>query len=154
RSAATCRQFYWLGAEVLDDLVGAGARLAEGEPAVLAQREARLLQSHFGLAFFGDIGAVGAVIDQDEFAGALSMVQWRREARSSRMITAHWKSRPRLTGLCSPLAITSVMPYCRRSVSWRGGLGSVATPRRVVFSFTRHTNSHSPSELTGSSACD
>ena len=31
--------------------------------------------------------------------------------------------------------------------------GREVTADDVVFSFTRHTNSHSPSELTGSSAC-
>src|SRR6266568_9388592 len=48
--------------EKLDHLLRAGARLAAGDPAVLAQRELLALQQLLGVAFEGDVGAVGAVV--------------------------------------------------------------------------------------------
>jgi hypothetical protein len=47
------------------------ARLAEREPAVPAQLEILAAQQDLGVAIFGDVGAVGAVVDQDEALSAV-----------------------------------------------------------------------------------
>jgi hypothetical protein len=60
-----------LVAEVFDDLRRPYARLAEGEPAVAAQLEILGAQQDLGVALFGDVGAVGAVVDQDEALSAV-----------------------------------------------------------------------------------
>src|SRR5207247_8750630 len=53
--------------ELLDALAGARARLAEGDPAVLAQRELLALQEHLAVALGRDVGAVGAVVLEHPF---------------------------------------------------------------------------------------
>src|SRR5688500_19218291 len=57
-------------AEELDDHGRPGARLAEGDPAVLAQGELLALQQQLGVALEGDVGAVGAVVLEDELVAA------------------------------------------------------------------------------------
>src|SRR5438045_9404096 len=53
-------------AEKLDHIGRGGARLAEGDPAVTAQSEFLAAQDDLAVALDGDVGAVGAVVAEDE----------------------------------------------------------------------------------------
>src|SRR5207237_7678595 len=58
-------------AEELGDYDRRGARLAEGDPAVLAQGDLVALDEQLGVAFDGDVGAVGAVVLEHELVLAV-----------------------------------------------------------------------------------
>src|SRR5207245_1288888 len=57
-------------AEELDYVGGGGARLAEGDPAVPAQRELLAAKHDLLVALDGDEGAVRAVVGEDELVEA------------------------------------------------------------------------------------
>src|SRR6185369_17247978 len=64
--------FMWPGparglfAEIFGDGVGLGARLAEGDPAVLPDPDFLAPHQHLAAAFDGDVGAVGAAVGEHE----------------------------------------------------------------------------------------
>src|SRR5882762_11061824 len=59
-----------LAARKLHRLGGAAVRMAEGDPAVPREREPFAVQQDFVLALDGDVGAVGAVVQQEKFVVA------------------------------------------------------------------------------------
>src|SRR5437016_739994 len=61
---------FFLAARELHRPGGAAVRMAEGDPAVGREREPFAVQQDFVLALDGDVGAVGAVVQQEELVVA------------------------------------------------------------------------------------